>query len=297
MAVWTDEAVAFDDGGAGAELAIVRSDEAEAPVDLVEEQEACASLAIDRGGKPDLAVDFCGAEVEAQPFVDIEDEAAADLEVIEEVTFAADEDAVLFVDPDGADDIADDALEIVVSFGVGIAGEIEDDGGAAVEVDATWVGEVAEFEDAGCWKNDVATRVGVFAFALAFDAALLCFGDLFVDPIALFFCFFGGKWFAVASDDAVDANAFDGYALCVEDGGLLDGALAVEVLLLGVDVVGVVLASGFGGFLVAFDIEEEFVDCGKWLGCGGGCRRRRWIRGLLRVGECAGEAEGEGQPV
>ena len=148
LALGADEPVGLDDGCAGAELAIVGGDEAEAAVDLVQKKDARAALAIDGGGKPYLVVNFGGAEVEAETLVDVEDEAAADLEVLEEVAFAADEDAVVLVDPDGADEVADDTFELVAGFGVGIAGIVEDDGGTAAEIDETRVGEDAKLEDA-----------------------------------------------------------------------------------------------------------------------------------------------------
>ena len=93
-----------------------------------------------------------------------------------------------------------------------------------------------------------------------FRAVLLRLGNLFVDAVTFPLGFFGGEGFAVVSHDAVDANAVDGEALGVGCGGLLQVAVAGEILLLDVDVVGVVLARGFGGLLVAFDVEEEFAD-------------------------------------
>ena len=75
--------------------------------------------------------------------MDVEEEAATDFEVVEEVALASNEDMVLLVDPGGADEIAKDLFELVVGFRIGIAGVIEDDGGAAVEVDAARVGEGA----------------------------------------------------------------------------------------------------------------------------------------------------------
>ena len=133
----------------------------------------------------------------------------------EEVALRADEDAVLLVDPDGADEIAEDLFELVVGFGVGIAGVVEDDGGAAVEVDAARVGEGAELEDAGDGEEVVAAGVGGFAFggSLLRDALwpwrLLCRSCRFLLD------FFGGEGFAVAGDDAVDADAVDGEAFGV----------------------------------------------------------------------------------
>ena len=250
----------MDDSGTGAEFAIVGCDEAEATVDVVEEQDSRTTLTVDRGGEPDFAVDFGGSEVEAQAFVDVEDEAAADLEVVEEVTFATDEDAVLFVDPDGADEIADDTFEWISGLDAGIAGIVCDDGWAAVEIDAARVGEGAEFEDAGGGKDDVAAGVRVLAFGFVLLAAGLSPGYFFVDAVTFFQRFFGGERLAVASYDAVDAYAVDGHAFRVSDSGLLDVAFAAEVLLFKMHVVGVVLACGFGGLLVAFDVKEEFAD-------------------------------------
>ena len=159
--------------------------------------------------------------------MDIEDEAAADFEVVEEVALAADEDAIVLVDPDGADEIAEDLLEFVVGFGVGIAGVVEDDGGAAVEVDAAGVGEGAELEDAGDGEEVVATGVGGLAFAGALLATLFGFGDLLVDAVALLLYIFGRERLAVSGNDAVDADAVDGEALGVGGSGLLEGAVAV----------------------------------------------------------------------
>ena len=177
--------------------------------------------------------------------MDIEDEAAADLEVVEEVAFAADEDAVLFVDPDCPDDVADDAFEFVARLCVGVTGEVEDNGRAAVEVDAARVGEIAELEDAGCGEDGVAAGVGVFAFAFVFGATLFSLRDLLVDAIVFFLRFLRGEGLAVASYGAIDAHTVDGDTFGIDGDGFLDAAFAVEVLLLGVDVVGVVLARGF----------------------------------------------------
>jgi len=77
---------------------------------------------------------------------------------------------------------------------------------------------------------------------------------------------FGGERSAVLSNDAVDANAVDGEALGVGCGGLLQVAVAGEILLLDVDVVGVVL-------VVRLRRPSRFV------------RRRGGVRGL------AGRAE------
>ena len=53
--------------------------------------------------------------------------------------------------------------------------------------------------------------------------------------------------------------------------------------------VGVVAVGGFGGALIAFDVEEQ---------CRGGRKRLRFRRGrcgLLRGGACEGEAEEKGE--
>jgi hypothetical protein len=73
--------------------------------------------------------------------VNVEHKAATDLEVVEEVALAADQDVILLIDPDLADEIADDAFGGVVSLGVGVAGIVGEDGGAAVVVDAAGMGE------------------------------------------------------------------------------------------------------------------------------------------------------------
>ncbi len=90
---------------------------------------------------------------------------AADFEVVKEVALAANEDAILFVDPGGSDEIAEDLFDFVSGFGVGVAGVVEDDGGAAVEVDAAGIGEGAELEDAGDGEDVVPAGVGGFSFA------------------------------------------------------------------------------------------------------------------------------------
>jgi hypothetical protein len=143
LAVGADGAVAVDDGGGGVELPVVGGGEVEAAVDAFEEEEAGAALGVDGGGEPDVGGDVGGGEVEAEALVDVEEEACADFEVVQEMALAADEDAILLVDPGGADEIAEDLLGFVVGPGVGIAGVVEDDGGAAVEIDATGVGEGA----------------------------------------------------------------------------------------------------------------------------------------------------------
>ncbi len=144
-------------------LPVVGGDEAEAAVDVVEEKEADLALGIDGGGEPDVVGDMGGGEIEAEALMDVEDEASADFEVVEEVTFGADEDAVLLVDPGGADEVAEGFLELTVGLGVGVAGVVEDDGGAVVERDAAGVGEGAELEDAGDGEDVVAAGVGGFA--------------------------------------------------------------------------------------------------------------------------------------
>ena len=97
-------------------------------------------------------------------------------------------------------------------------------------------------------------------------AAGFSFGYFLVDAVVFLLGFVGGEGFAVAGDDAVDANAVDGEAFGVGSLGYLETAIAGEVLLLDVDVVGVVLARGFGGLLVALDVEEEIAD--GWQGLG-----------------------------
>ena len=266
MAVGPDDAVALQDGGGGAKFAVVGGGEAEASVDFVEEEDSSASLAVDGDGKPDFAVDLGGAEVEAEAFVDVEDEATANFEVVEEVAFAADEDAVVLVDPDGADEVADDAFELVVGFDERVAGVVEDDGGAALEIDAAGIGESTEFEDAGGGEDGVATTVGILAAGLVFCAEFLCFGNFLIDAGALFLCFLRSEGLAVASDDAMYRNAVDGEVFGICDVGLFDVAVFVEVVELDADVVGVVLACGFGGLLVALDVEEKAADGWKGLG-------------------------------
>ena len=285
LAVGADEAVAVDNGGIRVEFPVVRGGEVEVSVDVVDEENAGAALGVDGGREPDVASDVGGAEVEAEALVDVEYEAATNLEVVEEVALAADEDAVLFVDPGGADEIAEDLLGFVVSFGVRVAGVVEDDGGATVEVDAAGVGEGAEFEDAGDGEDLVAVGVGVLAFAFQFGAAGLGLCYLFVDAFAFLLGFIGGERLAVAGHGAVDADSVDGEALGVGGDGLLYVPVVVDLLLFEVDVVGVVLIGGFRGFLVAFGVEEELRDWRERLRCG--C----WRGGLLRG--CAGIAKDE----
>jgi len=134
---------------------------------------------------------------------------------------------VLFVDPDGADEVAEDFFKFVMGFGVGVAGVVEDDGGATVDIDSAGVGEGAEFEDAGDSEEVVTTGVGGFAFAGELLAMLLRFGDFFVDAIAFFLDIFVREGLAVAGDGAVDTDAVDGEAFRVGGVGLLDIAFAV----------------------------------------------------------------------
>jgi len=176
------------------------------------------------------------------------------------MTLSAGEDAVLLVDPNGANEVAECLLELGAGFGVGIAGVVGNDGRTAVEVDAAGIGEGAEFEDAGGGENLVASGVGGLAFALEFGAALFGFGDFLVDVVAFFLGLSGGEGFAVAGDDAVDANAVDGEALGVDGGGFLEVAAIVEFQLLEVDVVGVVAGGGFGALFVLLEVENELGD-------------------------------------
>ena len=223
--------------------------------------------------------------------MDVGDEAAADFEVVEEVSLGLDEGVVLLVDPDGADEIAEHGFEAVAGFGVGIAGVVGDDGETVVEGDAAGVGEAAELEDAGDGEDVVATGVGGLVFGFVFFATLFVFGDFFVDAFAFFLCFVGGEGFAVAGGDAIDADAVDGEAFAVGDGGFLRVAVAVQLLLLGVDVVGVVAAFGFVGFLVALYVVEEIVE--GWEGFFVLLLRVWWGGGgLLRAwGECCEEKD------
>ena len=125
------------------ELAVVGGGEVEAAVDAVDEEDAGAALGVDGGGEPDVVGDVDGGEVEAEALVDVEDEAAADFEVVEEVALAADEDVILLIDPGGAYQVAEDFFGFVAGFGIGVAGVVEDDGGAAVERYAAGVREGA----------------------------------------------------------------------------------------------------------------------------------------------------------
>ncbi len=126
-------------------------------------------------------------------------------------------------------------------------------------------------------------------------------GDFLVDAVAFFLGIFVGEGFAIAGYGAVDADAVYGDAFGVDGFGLLEIAVAVQLLLLGVDVVGVVLVGGFGGALVALYVEEELGDGREVLrgrrGFVGGRRglddRRRG--GVLREGCCAGEKQEESE--
>ncbi len=247
----------------------------EAAVEAEEDEGADLAVGLDVGGEPDFVVDVGVEDVEAGVALDVGEEAAAEFEVVEEVALGANEDLIVFVDPDGADEVADDGLEGVAGLGVGVAGVVDDDGGAAVEVDAAGVGEGAEFEDAGGGDDGVAVGVGGFAFGLEFGAALFGFGDLFVDLVALLLGFFGGEGFAVAGDDPVDLDAVDDEALGVYGGGLFELAVFVEALLLKVIVVGVVVVRGFGCLFVALDVVQELGDGREGRVSG------RWLRGGL----------------
>jgi hypothetical protein len=242
--------------------------------------------------QPDLAVDVGEGDLEAEAVVDVGDQATGDFEVVEEVALGLDHDAVLFIGPDGSDEVADDFFGGVACGGVGVAGVIEDDGGAAVEQDAAGVGEGAELEDAGGGDELVAAVVGVLAFGVIAGAFGFGFGDFLVDAVALFFWLVGGGGGVLAGDDAVDADGVDGEAFGVGDGGLFGDAGGVGVELLGVDVVGVVLLRGFVGFLIAFEVEDELPGFRERLfvgACGYGCR------GLLRSCGCGEQAESERQ--
>ena len=70
------------------------------------------------------------------------------LKAFDEVAFDADEHVVLLVDPGRSGQVADDVFGAVAGFGLGIAGEVDGDGVAAVELNAARVGEGAEFQQA-----------------------------------------------------------------------------------------------------------------------------------------------------
>jgi hypothetical protein len=121
-------------------------------------------------------------------------------------------------------------------------------------------------------------------------AAVLGFFNGLVDPFGLLGVFFGRERFAVACGHAVDADAFDGDALGVFDGGLFYMAFAVPVFVFEVDAVGVFGDPGFGDVLVAFDVKEEFADGRKgfFVRCWGG----RLGAGQQGGGPECGEEEG-----
>jgi len=141
LTIGTNEAVGIDDGGGWVELSVVGGDEVKAAVDAVEKQEAGAALGVDGGGEPNVIGDVGCGEVEAEALMDIEDEAATNFEVMEKVAFSSHEDAILLVDGDGSDEISEGFFGVIVRFGAGVAGVVENEGGAAVEVDAARVGE------------------------------------------------------------------------------------------------------------------------------------------------------------
>jgi len=207
------------------------------------------------------------------------------------MTSGANEDTFLFVDPNGADEVAESFLELGMGFGVGIAVVVGDDGGAAIEVDAAGVGEGAKFENAGGGEDGVAVGVGFFALRLALLPAGFRFGDFFVDAVAFFLDLFGGERFAVAGDGAVDTDAVDGDAFGVGGGGLFYVAIVLEFQLLEVDVVGVIASVYFCFLLVAFDVEQKLGD--GWQRLGLGRRRGRGRCRLLRGDGRAGDAEEE----
>ena len=84
-------------------------------------------------------------KAEAEVLVDVEDQAAAEFEVIDEVAFALDEVRSCSSNQAVPTRLVDVGFAGVVGFGVGVSGIVGDDGGAAVEEDAAWIGEGAEF--------------------------------------------------------------------------------------------------------------------------------------------------------
>jgi len=205
------------------------------------------------------------------------------------VTCGADEDTLLFIDPDGSHEVAEGFLELAVGFGIGIAVVVGDDGGAAIEVDATGIRERAKFEDAGGGEDGIAVGVGFFALRLALLTVGFCFCDFFVDAVAFFLGFFGGERFAVAGDGTVDTDAVDGDAFGVGRGRFFDVAIVVEFQLLKVDVVGVIACGGFCFLFVASDVEEKWGEGWERLRSGGGWVG--WRCRLPRSDGYAGDAE------
>ena len=119
-----------------------------------------------------------------------------------------DDGLVAFVDPECADEIADDIFHAVAGLGLGIAGVVDDDCVASVEAFATSVREGAEFEDSG--DGDlffIAARAGLLALRIVLFPALLCPFDLLVDAFIFLFEFFGAEGLAIFAHQLADGHA------------------------------------------------------------------------------------------
>ena len=257
------------------ESAEVGVGEVDGAVEVEEEEEAEGAGAGEVGGEPDVVVDFGLLHGEAGALADASDESGGDLEGLGEVALGADNFGVLLVDPDGAGEVAEDFFGAVAGFGVRVAGVIRGDGVAAGDLDAAGVGEGAELEHAGDGDFVVAARVGLFALAVVFGAAVFYFADFLVDAVVFLFEVVDGEGCAVLADELADGDAVDPEDV-VRLGLLFFGAAVAVGLGDGLDLaIDVVAQAGFVGALVGLDLVHE----------GGDVRKRAVGRRCLPEGE------------
>ena len=239
------------------------------------------------GGEPELVVDELLIEGEVAALSDGE-EAEAGVDIAVEPGDEAADFAVLLIDPDGAGGVAGGLFSDAVSFGVGIAGEIEDDSAAIVEHEAARAGEAGHGKDAADADDDFS--VGSLA-----GRRLLGFFDVSGDAVLFFLLLVGVEFFTVPANKAADLVAVDVEDFVLFGVGLFDAAVLIEFVDKVGLVEGVIFLDGIHLALVIADLIEECGDIRN--GRGGRLRRGKHGQGEGQQGEHEEKCGRAGEPI
>lgn len=212
------------------------------------------------GGQPEFVIDELLIEDEIAAFPDGE-EAEAGVDIAVEMGDEAANFAILLVDPDGAGGVAGGFFGDAVGFRVGIAGEIEGDGAAAVEHDAARAGEIRHGKNAADADDD-------FAVGSLPGRSLLGFFDIFGDAVLLFLLLIGVEVSAIFFNQAPNLVGVDVEDFVLVGFGLFDAAVFIELVDHIGFVEGVVFLDGVHLALVIADLVEEGRDVGDRRGRG-----------------------------
>jgi hypothetical protein len=224
-----------------------------------EEGDAGIALSFDQLEHPDAVLLRGEDDVGAKTFVDVGEHASAYLYIALALGVDVLDGTGGLVDGDGAFHGVDDLLLDVAAF-VRVGDEIEDDGGAAGDLDAALVGEFAELEDV-----PDAGGVGI----VGFGAGLLGFGDGLADGLVALAELIRSERLAVLAEKLGDGGAIDEEGLADGGFGFLEGSLGVVFVGLDALAANVFLAELEGAVVVGDGTGLQVRHVGKWgLGSG-----------------------------